>query len=84
MIFTYPSYLVPVNYSFEIIEDPSLLVDFIQSPELREIDFIIGYSSMVWQECIFDILTSSGTEAFFCGSFTYAFTSESSIYQYVS
>jgi hypothetical protein len=73
-----------LDYILEIIEDPALLVDSIEAPSLSEIQFITGYDSTKWQECSFLLKTSDNSEAAFCGSFTYSFSSESGIDQYVS
>ena len=79
LILSYPSYFYPLDYVFEIIQDESLLVDSIEAPTLREIEFITGFSTIQWQECIFALKTSADTEASFCGSFSYAFSSDSGI-----
>ena len=42
-------------------------------------EFITGYTTMVWQECIFALKTNEDSEATYCGSFSYLITSESGV-----
>ncbi len=48
MDLAYPSYTNVVDYSYEIIEDPTLLIDSIRAPELNDLTFKKGTDNLVW------------------------------------